>query len=62
MEIIEINRSQLIAPMDLEIVPFDYKAKQGEFVYPAYIGGEIPVLVRSNTISEEDFDRMCDGI
>lgn len=54
-----VNRNKLVGKIDLKVVPFDYVAQSNENVFIAYIGGSIPVMLKSKTITKDDFDRMC---
>ena len=56
--ILEVKRGQLKNKLG-EIVPWDYVLQEkGEHVFTAYIGGTIPVRVRSN-LTYEQFCKIC---
>lgn len=55
--IFEVKKNQLQEKFG-EVVLFDYVAKPGENVFTAYIGGSIPVRIRSK-LSYEEFCKIC---
>ncbi|QXE20021.1 hypothetical protein [Clostridium sp. 001] len=57
--IFEVKRVQLRDKLG-EIVPFDYKNKpnSNEHVFTAYIGGTIPVKIKSK-LSYQEFCKIC---
>lgn len=59
MKTIKVPKENLVAPADLQIVPWDYIDSNGEYVYVGYLGGDIPVKLMSKTITEEEFKQMC---
>ena len=56
---IKINKNQIVKKADLEIVPMDYKGKIGENVFMAYLGGTIPIIIKSRSITQSEFSRIC---
>lgn len=59
MKTITVPKENLISSMDIQVVPWDYAAKKGEYTYVGYLGGDIPVLLMSHTITEYEFKQMC---
>ncbi len=54
-----VNKNKLVGKMDLEVVGFDYVAQMNENVFLGFIGGSIPVMLKSKTITKDEFDKMC---
>lgn len=56
---IEISKFDLnvFTKMNIEVVSFDYKPKLGENVFLAYILGDIPIMLKSKTMTKEEFYR-----
>lgn len=55
--VLEIKQNQLKKKIG-QIVPFDYVGKPEENIFTVYIGGEIPVRVKSK-LTYKEFCRLC---
>ncbi|WP_123052963.1 hypothetical protein [Clostridium sp. JN-1] len=57
--VLEIKQDQLKKKIG-QIVPFDYvgKLEENEHVFTVYVGGEIPVRVKSK-LTYKEFCRLC---
>lgn len=56
--IFEIRKDKLKNKLG-EIVPWNYKPLPGEHVFTAFIMGNIPIRVCSNTLTYEEFCEIC---
>jgi hypothetical protein len=56
-----MNKNKLIDKLmsDMRIISPDYQPKKGENIIQAYIGGLVPIMFASKTMTQKDFDRIC---